>query len=278
MTTAPTIGYFNYQSVINDYPILRNIIPNDIVEQIDSARMMLQYAKLVERQAFEAGNAVIAAHNAGYLTQSDYTNYDAFRHKVHDTQVAWLLALRQMLAQLPGGSIAAGQIPWPGWLTPLRPSTPRGVPAMVFRGSPPPSTAGLGVAGADDFVGVAAIAAVAIGATLLAGFIVQRLSEAFQQWIITHGQTEVITTSVNARRAAYEACIAAGTSSAQCAQQVVAAIPAPSQAAMDAFIRNSASSGRGAVWYFGAFALSATVIGIGWYGWRQGWFTKQKGA
>lgn len=270
-----TIGQQDYQSIVNKWPILGQLIPDSMVRDIDTARMMMQFASQAEQAALRAANRAIAAHNAGLMTTSDYANYDAYRHKIYDTQVLWLRSLRQALYNVPGGSIYANRLPWPNWLKPLRPETPRNQTPMRLATDGSQGTAGLGIVGIDDWIGVATIAVLAIAATVIAGLVITNLSAGFQQWILVRGQTSVIESAIDARRSAFEACVAGGGSATDCAQQVAHAVPAPSQAAIDNFIQQS-SGDKGFVWYMGILAISLLAGGTVWYGWREGWFN-QKG-
>ena len=260
-----TVGAQTYQSIVDQYPILRDLIPDQIVREIDSARMMVQFAATSERNAFDVANKAIAAHNAGILTSSDYANYDLFRHKVYDTQVAWLRSIRAFLYELPGGSVVANQLPWPQWLKPLRPETPHNVVPMVYVGSVSTGSgvSGLGAFGGDDFIAVAGIIAGAVLIGYLAQLTVDKITSAWRQWVLVSGQTSAMNTSVTARRDAFNACVRAGTDAATCQRTVTGAIPAPSQQAIDNFMNRTEqdSDGHGAVWYLGLF----TAIGVGVY-------------
>lgn len=269
-----TIGNETYQSIVNRWPILGNFIPDQYIRTIDSARMMMQYAADREREALACANKAIAAHNAGILTTADYRNYDDYRHKVYDTQVLWLQELRAALAQIPGGYVYGNRLPWPNWLKPLRPETPRNQTPMRLA-TPEAGVAGLGVLGVDDWIGVATVAIVVISLAVVAGILISTLGGGFQSWVVVHGQTAVISQSIEARVAALQQCIGSGGSASDCANAITHAVPAPSQAAIDQFVQQS--TGKGFVYYMGVAALAASVIGIGWYGWRQGWFGKAKG-
>lgn len=265
-----TIGASSYQSIVNEYPILGSIIPDNYIRSIDSARMMMQYAAEQERAALVCANKVIANHNRGILTESDYRNYAAYRHKVYDTQVLYLRQLRAALYQIPGGTTIANQLPWPTWLKPVRPESPRNLTPMRLVTPGANGTAGLGAFGVDDWVGVAVIAIIVISIAAVASIIVTQISSSFQQWIVLNGQTAVIETAIEARQEAFQACVEAGTNAETCAVQVRSAVPSPSQAAIDHFVQQS--TGKGFVYYAGIVAMGTIVLGVGWYGWRQGWF------
>lgn len=267
-----TTGMIAYNSIINEHPWMRTWIPDNFVRDIDGARQMFQFAAETERQALAVANKAISAHNRGALTASDYTNYDLFRHKVYDTQVAWLRQMRASLANVPGGSVYASRIPWPTWLAPLRASTPRNVPQMRLA-APPSGTAGLGVVGADDAVawtGVAVTITIVIAVAVIAGVIITQFSSSFQNWIIVRAQTGVLSDAIDARTTAFNACVTAGTSAEACATQVQNAIPAPSQQAIDEFYQ--ATSGKGVVWYVGLGAITLALGGLAYYGYTKGWY------
>lgn len=263
-----TFGLTNFTSIVNKYPIVGQLVPDSTVRSIDNARMLFEFAAQTERDALATANRVIEAHNAGLLTRNDYANYDAFRHKTYDTQVRWLRQIRSQLYALPGGSIYANRIPWPGWLPALRPETPRTVPTV--RGIT--SASELSGLGAAPVLGLPLIAGIALLVVvgLLAAFVVDRFSSGAQTWMILKAQSSAIDNSIEARRDAFTACVQAGTNAETCAQQVRNAIPAPSQAAIDAFVRQS--TGKGVAYYVGVVTIVAAVVGLGWWGYRQGWW------
>jgi hypothetical protein len=120
------------------------------------------------------------------------------------------------------------------------------------------------------WAGVAVTAVAIITAGVVAVFVVSYLSDGFKQWMVVHGQTSVIEDAVDARAEAFAACVAAGTSADACTRAVVAAVPAPSQAAIDQFMAQT--TGKGALWYVGLLAVSAVAAGGIYYGYQKGWF------
>jgi len=267
-----TIGEVAYSSIVNDHPWMGQIVPDQYIRTIDSLRQMLDYAAYAEREAFATANKVIAAHNRGALLPADYTNYDHYRHTVHDAQVAWLRATRSALAVVPGGNLYAARIPWPGWLTPLRATTPRNVPQMRLV-VPTGGAAGLGVTGAEETVGFAGVAitiAIIIAGAVLIGMVIHYFSTTIGNWMVLHQQTAVLRDAITARTTAFDACVNAGTSAESCAAQVRAAIPAPSQAAIDHIFEQTA--GKGALWYLGLATALAITAGGTYYGYQKGWF------
>jgi hypothetical protein len=265
-----TFGLTTYQSVVNQWPIVGQLVPDSIVRDIDNVRMLFEFAAKTERDALATANRTVDAHNRGILTANDYRNYDAFRHKTYDTQVTWLREIREQLYAIPGGSVYANRIPWPTWLQPIRPESPRNLVAQSLTTSVTSGAAGLGAA--PLFVGVAGIVLIVV-LGLLAAFVFDRMADGARQWMVLKAQSSAIDTSIEARRDAFNACVQAGSSAEVCAAQVAAAIPAPSQAAIDRFV-NQSSDTKGFVYYAGIFTIIAGLGGFVWYGNKQGWFKR----
>lgn len=252
---SPTQGEIAYQKATQVDPLVATLLAQRVMTRVDTVAQAVGVLSAMEEYAVEVANGFFSQHNEGIVALSDYAKYDAFRHRVYNTQVRYHRATRAALYASVGRTIGdqlMARVPWPSWLPAVRPETPRNVPP-IDAGT---DIRGLGVA---QFVLVGAAILVVLG-LIAAVYFSSDIVDALQDAYITYAQSRALDRLMAERMQVYTQCIERGGTPEQCAAVVNQAF---SSADLERFFQRTAP-GKGAIWYIG---LAVVLLGVGAAGW-----------
>jgi hypothetical protein len=258
LAASAAVAQQSYATALTAVPALRFFLP---LPNITSFQSGLDTLKHMEHEGIELSARLVARHNAGRMQADEYAQYEDYRHRFHQTQVAWLTNLRSELMRVAGQRITdqtMAQIPWPGWLPKLE------------QNGPVVALSGLGLAP----IAIAAIVIVVLAAIGVILYFTTEWGRTLQQMYLTKGQTRAIQEMIDARERVFNTCLENGGNVQSCAQ--VADQTVPTQALLDFLNQLPPSTGLGVFGWIGVAVVGMGLAAVGWWAYKK-YYTKPAG-
>lgn len=224
--TSDAIG-----KAVSAYPDLRPYLLGG--SDLPDVRTLEDFVGALERAEHAAGNAyrkLVRMADAGLDRQSDYLIYAQLQNAIYKAQLSAIGLVVAVANAATGGIAGSALLPL---LTPPSPMpllTWSGRHASQLRGL---GVGGLGVAPALAVAGVIVAALGALGLMYLYTAEIARIVDDLTTVYVAHARATQQTELLEARRVAFEACVARGGDPAECRGEAAELAPTPREAGTD---------------------------------------------
>lgn len=209
------------------YPDLRPYLPRG--SDLPDVRTLEDFIAALERAETSAANALrklIGAAELGLDTAEDYRIYAELQNAIFKAQISAISLVIAVANSATGGVAGLALAPL---LTPPSP-----MPAMTWSGRhESQGLRGLGIAPALAVAGVIAAALAALGLLYLYTAEIAHIVDSLESVYIAHARAAQQTELIEARRVAFEACLARGGDESACRGEATELAPTPREAGTD---------------------------------------------
>jgi len=206
-----------------------------VPEEITNLNDALQQTRQTELSLDAARTSLLRLHGAGGATPADFAAYNAIQSNLAQTQTSLLVASRRVFRRRPD---VLRRLPIKVRKAPRLSMATVGISGFGYFGvDPVTGTAaggGAAVAGMAPWMVCAIILAAIVAVGLIAwviGTAIGLTAESMRDVIVTRAQTSAYESMVEGRSRVFDACMAGGGNSADCAGQAQDAVPTPEDAA-----------------------------------------------